>query len=91
MPLLMAPCRSPGAASLQHATAGLLPPGVHRVVGDPYGPAQSGRNSGGSGGSARGPAGRRLLHFDLRPHPAAVLDLRAELEAAGHTVSRRSV
>ena len=62
-------------ATLQHATAGLLRPAVHRVVGQPYGKA---------GGS-----GRRVLHFELRPRPAAVLDLRGQLEAAGHTVSAR--
>lgn len=64
-------------ATLQHATAGLLRPAVHRVVGQPYGKA---------GGS-----GRRVLHFELRPRPAAVLDLRGQLEAAGHTVSARWV
>lgn len=62
-------------ATLQHATAGLLRPAVHRVVGQPYG------RGGGSG--------RRVLHFELRPRPAAVLDLQEQLAAAGHTVSAR--
>ncbi|PRW33581.1 hypothetical protein C2E21_7638 [Chlorella sorokiniana] len=62
-------------ATLRHATAGLLCPAVHRVVGQPYG-----RGSG---------SGRRVLHFELRPRPSAVLDLREQLEAAGHTVSAR--
>jgi hypothetical protein len=67
--------------TLQHASAGLLQPGTHRVVGDPYAASHA-------AGAAAG-SGRRLLHFELRPRPAAVLDFRAELEAAGHTVSAR--
>lgn len=67
--------------TLQHASAGLLQAGTHRVVGDPYAAPNA-------AGAAAG-SGRRLLHFELRPRTAAVLDLRAELEAAGHTVSAR--
>ncbi len=33
--------------------------------------------------------GRKQLCFELRPLPAAVLDLRPQLEAAGHTISSR--
>ena len=62
-------------ATLQHATAGLLQPRPHRVVGQPF--------------SAQPLHDRRLLHFELRPRPDAVLDLRPQLEAAGHTVGSR--
>lgn len=64
--------------TLQHATAGLLRPATHRVVGDPY------RRPGSPG------AGLRLLSYELRPRREATLDpLRQQLEAAGHTVSTR--
>lgn len=62
-------------ATLQHATAGLLHPRPHRVVGQPFSDSPERH--------------RRLLHFELRPRPDAVLDLRPQLEAAGHTVGAR--
>jgi hypothetical protein len=84
---------------MQHACAGLVQPGCHRVVGDPYSSGSLGADSraGSTVGSrtrqgalpSQPKHGRRQLHFGLRPRPAAVLDLRRELEAAGHTVSAR--
>ncbi|KAL4419808.1 hypothetical protein ABPG75_006906 [Micractinium tetrahymenae] len=59
--------------TLEHATAGLLRAARHRVVGAPF---KASRRSG----------GRTALHFELRPRPAALLDLRPQLEAAGHAV-----
>ena len=64
--------------SMEHATAGLLRRGVHRVVGDPF-------------LRRRRSTGRAVLQYELRPRPAAVLDLRSQLEAVGHTVSARCV
>lgn len=69
--------------TLQHATAGLLRPATHRVVGQPFGAPGGGAGLWGAG------HGRRLLHFELRPRPAAVLDLRAQLAVSGHQVSAR--
>lgn len=62
--------------TLEHATAGLLRAARHRVVGAPF---QAPRRA----------AGRAALQFELRPRPAAVLDLRPQLEAAGHSASAR--
>lgn len=76
---------------LQHACAGLVRPGCRRVVGDPF--SSSGSRSPGSTRQGVPPTqpwqGRRQLHFELLPRPAAVLDLRRQLQAAGHTVSSR--
>jgi hypothetical protein len=89
--------------TMQHACAGLLQPGSHRVVGEPYGirsscsphPHTAAAAGSGTAGSSKAAASMRLgraeLHFELRPRPSAVLDLRPQLEAAGHTVPARSV
>lgn len=89
--------------TMQHACAGLLQPGSHRVVGEPYGirsscsprPHTAAAAGSGAAGSGKAAASMRLgraeLHFELRPRPSAVLDLRPQLEAAGHTVPARSV
>ena len=69
-------------AALQHATAGLLRAAPHRVVGQPFGPA-----AGGAGAATA--TGRRALAFELRPRPEAVLDLTAQLAAAGHVLPAR--
>ncbi|KAL4856999.1 Ubiquitin-like protein pmt3/smt3 [Chlorella vulgaris] len=87
--------------TMQHACAGLLQPGSHRVVGEPYGirsscapnPHTAAAAGSGAAGSGKAAASMRLgraeLHFELRPRPSAVLDLRPQLEAAGHTVPAR--
>ncbi|EFN53789.1 hypothetical protein CHLNCDRAFT_58458 [Chlorella variabilis] len=91
--------------TMQHACTGLLQPGCHRVVGDPYagsggfgGPHTRSNSDSDSNSSTAGTRrqrqqqptqGRTQLCFELRPRPAAVLDLRPQLEAAGHTVSSR--
>ena len=72
--------------ALQHATGGLLRAAAHRVVGEPFG-SLSGRD--GSSSSSKPAQGHRTLLFELRPRPAAVLDLRGQLEAAGHTLPSR--
>lgn len=72
--------------TMEHATAGLLRASVHRVVGSPYASASP---PGGRRRSVGQTAGRTTLQFELRPRPAAVLDLRPQLEAAGHTISTR--
>ncbi|GAB4815939.1 hypothetical protein N2152v2_002985 [Parachlorella kessleri] len=56
----------------KHATAGILGPATYRVAGDPYG-TKNGHS-------------RRLLRFELRPRPSAVLDFTQQLAEAGHQV-----
>jgi hypothetical protein len=77
--------------AMQHACAGLVQPGWHRVIGFPYGPCSSPGQENQRMGVPASVAmiGRRQLCYELRPRPAAVLDLRAALDAAGHTLGPR--